>query len=139
MRKFDQIIREAEVAINNNNLAQVQNAVKSMSPSTQNTFNSTLNKIGTQGGDNHDILTKMGQMIDPDHPTQFADLDPDTQTKALGLLQTAGVPLAKPADTDAPEVATPGANSSQPAQASSAGTTPASSNTIPTTANGEVV
>ena len=136
---FDQIIREAEVAINNNNLSQVQNAVQKMSPSTQSTLNATLDKIGTQGGDNHDILTKMGQMIDPNHPTKFADLDPESQTKALGLLQTAGVPLAEPADGNAPEVATPGANGSQPAQAASAGTTPTASNTIPTTASGEVV
>jgi hypothetical protein len=135
MSKFDQILKEAEVEVNNPSLSLVQNAIKSAPSNVQSILNTTFNKLGTQSGENHDILVKISDIINDKTPSKFSDLDDATKTKALDLLDKAGVPIKKPNTTIVSgEPETP---------ASPTSTTPAPQNMsttkIPTTVPGAVV
>jgi hypothetical protein len=134
MSKFDQILKEAEVQVNNPSLSLVQNAIKSAPSNVQSILNTTLNKLGTQSGDNHDILVKIGDILNDKTPSKFSDLDDATKLKALDLFDKAGVPIKKIDTTVA---------SGEPQTSASPTSTPAPQNTsttkIPTTVPGAVV
>jgi hypothetical protein len=134
MSKFDQILKEAEVAVSNPALSLVQNAIKSSPANVQSILNTTLNKIGTQSGANHDILVKMADILNDKTPSKFADLDDNTKSKAMDLLIKAGVPIQKPETAAAEEPKTP-ASTVTPSTPTQNATAPK----IPTTVPGAVV
>jgi hypothetical protein len=134
MNKFDHIITEAETNISNAALNQVSAINKNLPANIQNINNAVLNKLGTQGGANHDLLVKMSDIFNDKTPSKWSDLKPEEQEKALELLTTAGAPITPKQNQDKATSPTPASTSSAPTPE-----TAPTSNKIPTTVPGAVV
>lgn len=141
MTKFDQIIAEAETAVTNANLTQVQNVLKSAPPNVQNVLNTVFNKTGTQAGSNHDVWVKLADVLNDKTPTKFSNLDDTTKAKALDLLSKAGVPVQKPENNspEKPAGSTDNKDKTSASQNASTQTQNTGSTKIPTTVKGAVV
>lgn len=113
--KFDQIINEAEANINPTTLDRANDAIQHLPSKDKDTLNATLDKLGTQGGSNHELLTTIADMLNDETPTKFSSLDPSIQAKTLELFKKAGLD-AKPIDTgtvSSTKPVTPTASSSE--------------------------
>jgi hypothetical protein len=133
MTKFDQIINEAETNVTSATLNQAGNAIKNLPSQTQKIVNATFDKLGTQGGENHDILTKMADVLNDKTPTKFSSLSPEDQKTALELLTKSGLDVkiagSQPSSTTTPTT---------PATPTTPVTSSPSSNAIQTTVPGAV-
>jgi hypothetical protein len=137
MTKFDQIISEAETNVNSATLNQAGKAIENLPDQAKKTVNATFDKLGTQGGENHQLLTKMADIFNDKTPSKFSSLTPEEQKSALELLTKSGleVKVAGSSPNSTSSTTTP----TTPV----ASTTPASntqpSNAIQTTVPGAVV
>lgn len=98
MTKFDQIIIEAEENINSAALDKANDAIQHLPDNSKEEINTALDKLGTQAGANHELLTKMADIFNDETPSKFSDLPADDQSKALELLAKSGLEV-KPATT----------------------------------------
>jgi hypothetical protein len=134
MTKFDQIINETEANVTSAALNQAGNAIKNLPAQTQKIINTTFDKLGTQAGGNHDILTKLADVLNDKTPTKFSSLSPEDQNSALELLTKSGLDV-KIAGSTPSSTTTP----TTPVAPTTPVTSSPSSNAIQTTVPGAVV
>lgn len=136
MTKFDQIINEAETNVTSATLNQAGNAIKNLPAQTQKIVNATFDKLGTQAGGNHDILTKLADVLNDKTPTKFSSLSPEDQKSALELLTKSGLDVKVAGG--APSSTTTSTTPATPTTPTTPATNSSSSNTIQTTVPGAV-